>query len=114
MTFIIGTPHTHGAGYFKNDDRTSGGKLAEADVQTCAHCQKIIKMQQWDADVGWCRYECKPVCGPCNKRMQTHGCEPFLKQIETHVETLVKLEQHLKIGGFAPTRKEGPQALVLP
>jgi hypothetical protein len=51
---IIGTPHTKGAGYYKNDDTASGGKKSEADIRTCTHCQAVIKMQAWKEDGGFC------------------------------------------------------------
>jgi hypothetical protein len=80
---IIGTPHTKGAGYYKNDDTASGGKKSEADIRTCTHCQAVIKMQAWKEDGGFLWQ----VYGPdlfvhCADKMQTRGCEPFMQQIE--------------------------------
>lgn len=102
MSFIqgIGTPHTKGAGYYKNDDTPSGGKRAEADVQTCTHCQKLLLMQAWKDDGGWCGRCMAPICGPCADRMQLLGCEPFLKKIEAELDSLVKYKQHLKVAGL--------------
>lgn len=87
---IIGTPHTHHAGYYRNDDTPSGGMKAEADVQTCVHCQKVLLMQSWKDDGGWCSRCNAPVCGPCSDRMLTYGCEPFVKQIEAYFDMTVK------------------------
>ena len=91
MSFVIGTPHTAGAGYYKNDDTVSGGRRTEADVQTCMHCQKILLMQQWKHDGGWCSRCSAPVCLYCADRMLTHGCEPFVKHLEQYVDMTVKL-----------------------
>ena len=64
MTFIIGTPHSKGAGYFMNDDRPADGTLDEADIRTCPHCQAIIKMQEWRKQTtqGFCTKRMQPTC----------------------------------------------------
>lgn len=102
MTFIIGTPHTHNAGYYRNDDTASGGKKTEADVQTCLHCQKLILMQKWKDDGGWCSRCQAPVCGHCSDRMLTYGCEPFLKQLEKFIETQHRAVSFAKLAGLDP------------
>lgn len=108
MTFIIGTPYASGAGYFYNDDRASGGRYEQADVQTCPHCQAVILMQQWrkiedgSMNGGFCMKCNKPVCPHCNKRMQTYGCEPYLKKLEKTVDMTIKLGQILKDAGMEP------------
>lgn len=100
MTFIIGTPHTHNAGYFRNDDTPSGGKKAEADIQTCTHCQGIIKMQAWKDDGGFCSRCHAPICGPCADRMLTYGCEPYLKQLEKLLEREHRVTSFAKLAGL--------------
>jgi len=97
---IIGTPHTHNAGYYKNDDTASGGRKSEADVQSCSHCQRVILMQQWKEDGGWCGRCMKPICGPCADRMQTRGCEPFIKQIEQALEANYRVQHLRKLAGL--------------
>lgn len=108
MSFIIGTPHTHGAGYYRNDDTPSGGRLQEADVQTCTHCQKVLLVQAWKQDGGFCGRCNAPICGWCAERMLTHGCEPFVKQIEVYLHHSVKLETFRRLAGVdtppQPTR----------
>lgn len=100
MSIIIGTPHTHNAGYYKNDDTPSGGRLSEADVQTCSHCQKILLMQGWKDDGGFCGKCMKPICGPCADRMLTHGCEPFIQHIERQLERAYSRSQFVKLAGL--------------
>lgn len=95
MTFVIGTPFARNAGYYNSDNTASGGRKVEADVQTCKHCQKIILMQAWKDDGGYCSRCQAPVCGPCADRMLTFGCEPFLKTLEATLE-----HQH-RVVGFA-------------
>lgn len=105
MTFIIGTPHAKGAGYYMNDDRASGGKKAEADIKTCPHCQAIIKMQGWDVvgDKGaWCNKCFAPICKSCGHKMKIYGCSPFIKQIEEQMERSETLAQFMKIAGLEP------------
>jgi len=81
---LIGTPHTKGAGYFVNNQDMRSRQ--EADIQTCAHCQAVIKMQEWRQKGAWCPQEHKPLCLPCGKRAVTYGCEPFLKKLEAVFE----------------------------
>jgi hypothetical protein len=100
MTFLIGTPHASGSGYFLNDDRNSGGAKAEAHVQCCGHCQKVIKLELWKEDGGFCRRCMLPVCASCADRMLTYGCEPFIKLIEREAERAVRLSQFRKLAGL--------------
>jgi hypothetical protein len=109
--FYIGTPHTKGAGYFVNDNTVSGGTLEQADVKTCTHCQAVILMQQWrkvengKMTGGFCVRCNAPICGQCNKRMATHGCEPFIAKIDREFDSIVKLAQFRKLAGL----EEQPQ-----
>jgi hypothetical protein len=100
MTFRIGTPHTKGAGYFINDKDTS--RPQEADIQTCSHCQRVIKMQEWKGDGGFCGKCMHPICGPCATRAMTYGCEPFMKKIEQYAEKSMRYHQFSKIAGLEP------------
>jgi hypothetical protein len=108
MTFFIGTPFTKNAGFQWNDGRASGGALEENDVRTCTHCQAVILMQQWKRvengamTGGFCTKCNAPICGPCNKRMQVAGCEPFLQKLEKHIDMTVKLQQYLRDAGLEP------------
>lgn len=99
MTFIIGTPHTKNAGYLRNDDTPSGGKLHQADVQTCWHCQKVLDMQRHAADGAICRGCAKPICDPCALRALTDGCVPFTKLIEMAMEKAERRAQYRKLIG---------------
>ena len=89
---IIGTPYTKGAGYFVNDKDLKTRQ--EADIRTCAHCQAIIKMQEWKVDGAWCGREQKPICAPCGTRAMTFGCEPILKKIEQHAEQQMRFQKY--------------------
>jgi hypothetical protein len=110
MTFLIGTPHTHNAGYCRNDDTPSGGQLTEADIQTCTHCQKIIKMQEWRLAGAWCHHCGAPICMACGERALIYGCEPFVKQLEAHLRLLTTFEHYLKVAEPTPAVQ---QPLVL-
>lgn len=105
MTFGIITPHTRGAGYFYNDDRPSGGRMAEADVRTCPHCQAIIKMAEWDVlkdKGGFCTKCCAPLCQHCGRRMVLFGCTPFMKQLDQLVEMQHTYREFLELAGMGP------------
>lgn len=108
--FIVGTPHAKGAGYFVNDDTPSGGKKVEGDVRTCMHCQAILIMQKWKDDGGWCGRCNAPICATCADRMDTHGCEPFIAQIEKALKITPRLEQFRKEAGL---EKREPARLVI-
>lgn len=78
---IIGTPHTRGSGYTVNDQNLSTRQ--EADIQTCPHCQAVIKMQEW------AKAPVQNFCMKCMKPTCSHGgcenCVPFVKQIEQYI-----------------------------
>ena len=97
---VIGTPHAAGSGYYKNDDTVSGGRRTEADVRTCMHCQKILLMQRWKEDGGWCSRCSAPICPYCADRMVYYGCEPFVKQMEAYSDMMVKLTEFRKSAGL--------------
>lgn len=109
MTFTIGTPFTRNAGYFKNDDRVSGGKLQEDSVRTCPHCQAVILMQQWrgvDAqgrmNGGFCNKCSSPICPTCTPKFHKEGCIPFIAKLERDYDMTVKLAQFRKLAGLEP------------
>lgn len=95
---IIGTPHTHNAGYFLNN--SSSARKEQADIQICTHCETVVYMQKWQEDGGWCGKCMAPICGSCADRMLTFGCEPFIKRIEAAFESAVQLKQHRKMVGL--------------
>jgi predicted nucleic acid-binding Zn ribbon protein len=109
---IVGTPFTKGAGYYKSDNRASGGELREADIRTCPHCQAIIKMQLWCVNGGFCARCNAPVCGPCAERALARGCEPFIAQLEAGVARADHLRTFRKFAGLDPPAD--PQALFMP
>jgi len=96
---IIGTPHTHNAGYLLNNSSDAKTRQ-QADIQLCTHCETVIILQKWKEDGGWCGKCMAPICGPCADRMLTHGCEPFIRKIEAAFETAVKLKQHRRLAGL--------------
>jgi hypothetical protein len=69
-----------GQGYLINGVNST--RPFEADVLTCAHCQKVLLYHLWREDGGFCRREMKPLCGACGTRALTFGCEPFLRTLE--------------------------------
>ena len=99
MTFRIGTPHTKGAGYFLNDRGLSTRQ--EADVQTCPHCQGVIKMQEWRASSiqNFCLKCMKPACNS----QACEVCVPFVHKLELAVQSqrrVSRMNQFLKRAGF--------------
>jgi hypothetical protein len=105
LTFVIGTPFSHNAGYHWDGQ---GKTKDENDVQTCPHCEAVILMQQWrkveegKMTGGFCMKCSKPVCGRCNAKMQTEGCIPFIAKLEKHFDMTVKLQQFIKEAGMEP------------
>jgi hypothetical protein len=114
MSFVIGTPHTHNAGYVRNDDRVSGGKLLEGDVQTCPHCEAVIIMQQWKLDGGWCAKCEAPLCNnpSCIAETAKLGCVPFVRKIEKFLGSQEKFATYLRMAGLEPPKQ--PQQIVIP
>lgn len=88
------------AGYLLADDRASGGKVDEADMLGCSHCQALMKRHLWSDDGGFCHGCDAPVCGPCCDKIPTHGCAPFMRQLERAVNDAYRREQNAKILGF--------------
>lgn len=97
MAFRVGTPHTRGAGYFVNNQNSANRQ--EADIQSCAHCQKVLFLKAWQADGGWCKHEMKPLCAPCADRALKFGCEPFLKSLEQHMTAQMRELIFSKLAG---------------
>jgi hypothetical protein len=83
---IIGTPHTRNSGYTINDQALSTRQ--EADIQTCPHCQAVIKMQEWaKASVqNFCMKCMKPTCD----HAACQDCVPFMLKIQRHIETQLR------------------------
>lgn len=105
MTFHIGTPHTHNAGYFVNDRELKSRQ--EADVQTCPHCQAVIKMQEWRVapTQNFCLKCMKPACN----HPDCHECIPFIKKIEQHMTAMMRFERFSKMAGVrAPVTQSAP------
>ena len=113
MTFLIGVPHTHNAGFFESR-YSADSQTVRDDVQTCPHCQAVIKMREWRTAGGWCGKCEAPVCNnaECVAETARVGCVPFLKKIETYANTLVKFDQHLKIAGLEPSPL--PASILIP
>jgi hypothetical protein len=100
---LIGTPNRHNAGYCMNDDRNGGGVLSEADIQTCPHCQAVIKLSKEQGD--FCNKCMKPVCPHCAARMDLYGCESFLRRLEHVIELSMRyktVDEFLQEAGLVP------------
>lgn len=101
----------HGMGYYKNDDRASGGKLEEDDIIGCGHsgltaqmvhgCVPTMKKTDWKSYGGMC-YVCNaPLCGPCKDRALRFGCDgPEVGRIEKAVDGFYRRQQNAKIMGI--------------
>lgn len=88
-----------GHGFLMNDDRASGGEKEEADMVGCKHCLALIKKPDWQADGGFCHCCDAPICGPCADRMQTRGCENFLRVLEGALERKYRRDQLSRVLG---------------
>jgi hypothetical protein len=87
-------------GYLYNDDRASGGKVTEADLTGCRHCEKIILIQDWKQEGGWCGRCGAPICLECANRMDTEGCVPFTKLIDAALEKQARDRAYRKALGL--------------
>jgi|GEM_PF-4491314 len=91
----------NGAGYFKNDDTASGGKLVEDDLLGCGHCPKPMKKHEWREHGGMCFVCQQPLCPHCTARALKFGCEgPEIKRIEQAVNDQYRQQQNEKILGI--------------
>lgn len=84
MTRSVYTGH----GYVMNDNRASGGKLVEADVLGCGHCQCSISKPNWIAYGENKCWSCdEPMCSICTFEYKaTHVCTNFKKLVERKFE----------------------------
>lgn len=94
----------NGAGYFRQNNRASGGRLVEADVVGCSHCQCTMLKADWSADGGFCHCCDAPVCGPCADAMLTGGCIPFTKKLEQQIDRAYRARQNAMVMGLEPGR----------
>lgn len=88
-----------GQGYLLADDRASGGSREEADMIGCKHCLALMRRASWQEDGGFCHCCDAPVCGPCADKILTHGCTPFMRQLEQALETDYRRRQFAMIAG---------------
>jgi len=100
MTFIIGTPHTRNSGYLGAETGGHNSCKVEADVKICTHCETTILMQSWKEDGGWCSKCMAPICGPCADKMLIHGCLPYVKRLESILETEEQRRQLRRLMGL--------------
>lgn len=82
------------------DDRCSGGKLDEADMLGCSHCQRLMKSHLWKDDGGFCHSCDAPVCGPCADKIPQHGCAVFMRVLETELERHYRRQQNSRLMGL--------------
>lgn len=90
----------NGMGYLLVDNRTSGGRLDEADLFGCNHCDKLMRRQDWREEGGFCHCCARPVCLACAHAMDIGGCVPSMKKLEQAVEQAYRREQNAKILGL--------------
>ena len=109
MGFLIGTPFSKNAGWshYRYSCET---RVVEDDVQTCPHCQAVIRMRQWGETKngkmagGYCSKCDKPTCG----HKDCLECVPFLKRLEKHFDMTVKYAQFVKDAGLEPAKPHQP------
>ena len=104
----IGTPHTRNSGYYQKTDPNNKNKEAEADIQTCPHCQAVIKMQEWSKATvqNFCIKCMKPACN----HPACFECIPFIKKLEIFTDAVIKYERFLKMAGVDPVN---PPPLII-
>jgi len=91
----------HGHGYFMNDDRASGGKMAEDDIIACAHTGAAMKKADWKLHGGMCMVCARPISAAAFKRAKVFGCEgPEEKRIEQAVNAHYHAQQNAKVLGI--------------
>lgn len=91
----------NGSGYFLNDDRASGGKLAEDDIIACAHTNVAMKKSEWKIHGGMCMVCGKPISAAAVARAQKFGCEgPETMRLERALSELHRREQNAKVLGI--------------
>jgi len=91
----------HGAGYYLNDNRASGGKKAEDDLFICTHCEQTLLKAVWKQAGGMCTVCAAPICITCYDRTHRFGCEgPMVKKLETAVNEAYRREQNAKVLGI--------------
>jgi hypothetical protein len=92
----------NGSGYFKNDDRHSGGKLEEDDLLGCGHCPRPVKAHKWQLQGGMCFVCGEPLCFACyaeaHKTKQCVGSQE--DQIIRAVNENYHKQQNAKILGI--------------
>ena len=106
MTFHIGAPHSHNAGYLVNNQFDKRTKL-EADIQSCPHCQKVIRMDEWRKSVtqNFCLKCMKPTCDSSECDL----CVPFVKKLEQQMSAQMRFISLLKMAGAsAPVTPPSP------
>ncbi len=94
-----------GEGYLFSDDRCSDGPFEEASILGCSHCQKLMKKKDWQADGGFCHSCDAPVCSHCADRILKHGCEVFMRALETALMKQYRLEQNARLMGLDLTER---------
>ena len=117
MTFNIGTPFTKGAGYLINHKNRNVSQREEADIRTCAHCQRIINMQKWKLDGAFCHKCNAPICGndnpACVLENKLFGCMPFMKKLEAFTRGQVSAASFKKLAGLdSPPPDHQPKLIV--
>jgi hypothetical protein len=88
VSFRIGTPFSRGAGYFLNNKGLGHAQHEEDDVQSCPHCQGLIKMREWKASSvqNFCMKCMKPTCDSPN----CQNCVPFGRTLDEVVKSRFK------------------------
>lgn len=95
--YIAKSSHTHGASFFHNDNRASGGKHDEADVKSCSHCQALVRLDKVEHFCAKCEH---PVCGPCATKLLSEGCAPFRQKIDQALEAQARRRQFKRVAGI--------------
>jgi hypothetical protein len=92
----------NGEGYYRNDNRASGGTLQEDGILSCVHGQCCIERTKWRAGKtgGYCPQCDGPLCDYHVKRMQQFGCEPFMKAFTEKLNDHYRKQQNAKIMGI--------------
>ena len=104
----ISTKQSESPGALFNDNRTSGGKLDQADILCCAHCQCVLRWDQPEKR-HLCRRGGHVICDVCKADEMQNGCSPFTAFLDREREKLERRNQLSKAIGLNPPGVVLPQ-----
>jgi hypothetical protein len=87
-------------GYMKIDNRCSGGKLLEDDLDACRHCHATIPRSKLLVAHAHCSKCDGPLCASCGIRAMQFGCVTHDQWMTQLIKDQYRREQNAKIMGI--------------